>query len=78
MFNITFIDCLDHFIGKKQIKELNGLTLFSELKEQILKEYKEDGESYYKNLEIFLNEYEQRINNAKPRKRKSKQNPKDE
>jgi hypothetical protein len=25
-----------------------------------------------------LNEYEQRINNAKPRKRKSKQNSKDE
>ena len=78
LFNITFIDCLDHFIGKKQIKELNGLTLFNGLKEQILKEYKEDGESYYKNLEIFLNEYEQRINNAKPRKRKSKQNSKDE
>ena len=29
-------------------------------------------------VEIFLNEYEQRINNAKPRKRKSKQNSKDE
>ena len=60
LFNITFIDCLDHFIGKKQINELNGLTLFSELKEQILEEYK--------NLEIFLKEFEKRINNAKSKK----------
>jgi len=71
LFNITFIDCLDHFIGKKQIKELNGLTLFSELKEQILEECDDDGESYYKNLEIFLNEFEKRINNAKSKKKKS-------
>jgi hypothetical protein len=68
LFNITFIDCLDHFIGKKQINELNGLTLFSELKEQILEEYKDDGESYYENLEIFLKEFEKRINNAKSKK----------
>jgi len=68
LFSITFIDCLDHFIGKKQINELNGLTLFSELKEQILEEYKDDGESYYENLEIFLKEFEKRINNAKSKK----------
>ena len=78
LFSITFIDCLDHFIGKKQIKELEGLTLFSELKEQILEEYEEDGESFYENLEIFMKEFEQRINNAKPRKRKSTKNSKDE
>ena len=71
LFNITFIDCLDHFIGKKQIKELEGLTLFSELKEQILEECDDDGESYYKNLEIFLKEFEKRINNAKSKKKKS-------
>ena len=71
LFNITFIDCLDHFIGKKQIKELEGLTLFSELKEQILEECEDDGESYYKNLEIFLKEFEKRINNAKSKKKKS-------
>ena len=69
LFNVSFIECVDHFIGNKQIYELNGLTLFSELKEQILNEYKEDGESYYENLKIFLKEFEQRINNAIPRKR---------
>ena len=69
LFNVSFIECVDHFIGNKQIYELNGLTLFSELKEQILNEYKEDGGSYYENLKIFLKEFEQRINNAIPRKR---------
>ena len=69
LFNVSFIECVDHFIGNKQIYELNGLTLFSELKEQILNGYKEDGESYYENLKIFLKEFEQRINNAIPRKR---------
>ena len=66
IFNITFIECLKHFIGIKQICELNGFTLFEELKEQIVLKY-EDGESYYQNLEIFLKEFEKRINNAKPR-----------
>jgi len=69
LFNITFIDCLDHFIGKKHINELNGLTLFGELKEQILEENEDDGESYYENLEIFLKEFEKRINNSKSKKK---------
>jgi len=43
-----------------------------------LEEYEEDGESFYENLEIFMKEFEQRINNAKPRKRKSTKNSKDE
>lgn len=68
LFNLTFVECIEHFAGTKQIEELNGLTLFSELKEQIVKKYKEDGESYYQNLEFFLKEFEKRINNAKPRK----------
>ena len=74
LFNISFIECVDHFIENKQIDELNGLTLFSELKEQILNEYEEDGESYYENLKIFLKEFEQRINNAKSRKRHQNKN----
>ena len=74
LFNISFIECVDHFIENKQIEELNGLTLFSELKEQILNEYEEDGESYYENLKIFLKEFEQRINNAKSKKRHQNKN----
>ena len=72
LFNITFIECVEHFIGNKEIKELNGLTLFSELKEQILNKNEKDGESYYKNLEFFLKEFEKKINNAKSKNRKAK------
>jgi len=71
LFNLTFIECLNHFSGNKLIDELNGLTLFSELKDQILTKYEKDGESYFKNLEKFFKEFEQRINNAKPRQKKS-------
>ena len=45
--------------------------MFSELKGQILIKYEKDGESYFKNLEKFFKEFEQRINNAKPRQKKS-------
>jgi hypothetical protein len=70
LFNLTFIDCLEHFIGNKKIKELEGLTLFSELKSVILEKYENDGESYYNNLEQFMKDFINIINNAKPRKRK--------
>lgn len=72
LFNLTFIECLEHFVGIRKIEELNGLTLFSELKKQILDKYKKDGESFYKNLEFFMKEFKNKINNAKPRKRKEK------
>ena len=50
IFNITFIECLEHFAGVNTKEELKGLKLFSELKEQIIQK---DGISYYDNLEIF-------------------------
>ena len=40
LFNLTFIDCLEHFIGNKKIEELDGLKLFSELKNFILEKMK--------------------------------------
>ena len=70
LFNITFIQCVEHFIGKKNIKELNGLTLFSELKEEIVNKYENDGESYYENLRLFLIDFENKIIRAKSRKKR--------
>jgi hypothetical protein len=70
LFNLTFIDCVEHFIGNKKVEELDGLTLFSELKDSILEKYENDGESYYNNLELFMKDFKNIINNAKPRKRK--------
>jgi len=74
LFNITFIECLEHFIGIKQHDELKGLTLFNECKDKIVKKYKEDGENYYQNLELFMTEFKERINNAKPRQKKKVKN----
>ena len=70
LFNLTFIECVKHFIGDKKIEELNGLTLFTELKEQILKKHKKDGESYYENLKLFLKGYECIITRTKSRKKR--------
>ena len=70
LFNLTFIDCLEHFIGNKTIIELDGMTLFNEVKNSILEKYENDGESYYQNLELFMKDFKDIINNAKPRKRK--------
>ena len=72
LFNITFIECVQHFIEEKQINELKGLTLFNELREKIINKYKDDGETYYNNLEILLKEFEKRINNSSSKKRKMK------
>ena len=72
IFNLTFIQCLDHFIENKKIEELNGLTLFSELKEEIINKYENDGESYYENLKLFLKQFQNKINCAKSRKKRKK------
>ena len=72
LFNLTFIDCVDHFIGNKIIAELNGLILFSELKEQIIRKYDKDGETYYETLRVFLQKFENIINRAKSRSKKRK------
>ena len=74
LFNLTFIECLEHFIGDKQIEELNGLTLFTELKDQIIKKHGKEGELYYENLKLFLKDFENKINKAKPRRTKIKDN----
>ena len=45
------------------------MTIFSELKDKITHKYKDDGEMFYQNLEIFIKEFKKRINDAKPRKK---------
>ena len=74
LFNLTFVQCIEHFAGNKEIEELRGLRLFSELKNEIIDKYETDGESYYENLKIFLKEFENKINKVKPRKKKKKNN----
>ena len=72
LFNINFIQCLEHFIGKKYIKELNGLKCFKQIEDKILKKYKEDGKDYVKFLKFYLENFEKIINIKEPRKPRKK------
>ena len=69
LFNITFRQCLNHFIGKDYIEELDGLKRFEEIKnEQILDKYSVDSEEYFNLIFWYLNNFEEIINSKKPRK----------
>ena len=72
LFNINFIQCLEHFIGKKYIKELNGLKCFKQIEDKILNKYKEDGKDYVKFLKFYLENFEKIINIKEPRKPRKK------
>ena len=69
LFNLTFIQCLKHFIGKEYIPLLEGLKCFNDIKKnEIIEKYEEDGEEYSKALEYYLNDFENITNNKRPRK----------
>ena len=68
LFNINFLQCLKHFIGEYTINELEGLTCFHQIKNDIVKNYPEDGEEYFDYLDYYLKNFEEIINNKKPRK----------
>ena len=70
LFNITFIQCLKHFINQEHIKELEGMNCFNDIKNEILKKFRKDGNEYIETLECYLNDYEEIIKNKKPRKSK--------
>ena len=71
LFNINFMQCLNHFIGKDFICELKGLKCLEEIKKnEILDKYPLDGEEYFTNLFFYLDNYEGIINSKKPRYRK--------
>ena len=69
LFRITFIDCLNHFIGIKMIEELKGLDTFENIKTK----YKDDTD-YLKSLRYCTMNYEDIINNKRARTRKRKEN----
>ena len=75
IFNLKFIDCLDHFIGKEHIDILNGLKCYEDkdIKGKIIKKYG-DGENYSKNLEYYLNNYQDILNKKRGRNSKKSSN----
>ena len=65
LFNITYLQCINHFIGIKKIDELNGLKCFSQLK------YEMNGEKEYIDyIEFYLKNYELITMKKRPRNRK--------
>ena len=65
LFNITFLQCINHFIGIKKVDELNGLKCFSELKYELNEE-----KEYIDCIEYLLKNYELITMKKRPRNNK--------
>ena len=63
LFNLTFLDYLEHFTTKRVIEELQGLKTFLDIKndENELKRLKLDDKEYLNSFEDFLNNYEEKL-----------------
>ena len=64
IFDVKFIQCLNHFMGIKKLDELNGMKIFDEIKtsEKKIDKMEEN------NLKFISIDYEERILKSKPRK----------
>ena len=62
LFNLTFVDCLQKFLGKDNSEDSEGFTLFSHIKYKL-----HDDKEYLDRLEKFLNEFIEKINSRKPK-----------
>lgn len=69
LFNLTFLQCMKHFIGTKPIKELDGMQCFDEIKDN----YK-DEQNYDKILKYYFTNYEEILNNKNARIKAKKEN----
>ena len=65
LFTKTFLDCLEHFRGTKNIDELEGITTFDEIKVKYQNE-----PDYLASLEYKLKQYEKIIRNQKGRNKR--------
>ena len=63
VFNLTFLECIDHFAEKKKIHELEGLTTIKE-------KFKDCKKDLYNNIEYYALNFEKIVQNGKSRKRK--------
>lgn len=63
LFSKTFLECLEHFRGTKNICELEGITTFDDIKEKF-----QNDPDYLASLEYKLNHYEEILKNQKGRK----------
>ena len=72
LFNLTFIDCVNHFIGNEKFEVLEGMTLFEEMKsnhEELKKmSIKFDDKDYEEYIEV-LKDHLERFNSILGRKK---------
>ena len=64
LFNLKFSDCLKYFIGEKYFNVLEGMKVFSSIKENLLKE---NGEKYINQLLYYLKNYQEIISKKSKR-----------
>ena len=62
IFNLTFLQCLEHFRGTVSLDILNGIVCFDKIKENYA-----DETEYLNLLEYYINNYEKIIMRKKPR-----------
>ena len=76
LFNLTFLDCVDHFIWNEKLEILEGMTLFEEMKDDHAQLEKRNidlnDESYLENLKYYFENYESILKAKKSRNRKTK------
>ena len=70
IFNLTFLECLQHFRGSIYIKELDGMTNLEEACENF--EEKEDFEYYKEKFKSYINKFEKIIRKKKERHKREK------
>ena len=69
LFNITFNQCLSHFIGKEFIEELEGMKCFEDIKDTL-----GDDVEYINLVKYYLENFENIVKNKNPRRPKKSKN----
>jgi hypothetical protein len=69
LFNLSFLNCLNVFVGKEYIEELDGFTTFESIKDDLIKKH---GKNYVDLMEYYFNNFKEIINNKKARKSKKR------
>ena len=74
LFNLTFIDCVEHFINKKYIPILRDLELFEEIikvpeKAKLISKNINEDADYIESVKYFLENYENILRKIKARPR---------
>ena len=64
IFNLTFVDCLNHFRGSLKKDELLGMNILN----NYLKDVNENNEDYYNLFKFFIFNFEKIVTEKKARK----------